>query len=197
MMESWQNDKSIMPERRQLIQYKATEKAKNVMRKIWNIFQSCEALAAVVIALIIVAPMTLGIKPYVVISGSMEPVIHTGAMAFVDTKANAKSLKKGDIVTFKLGENKIVTHRIYRENSDGTVRTKGDANKTIDLADISRSQIIGKEKYSIPFLGRLVLTLRSRSGIIAVATIVACNVIISLMIGKEESEEKESEKENE
>lgn len=82
----------------------------------------------IVIAAIFILPKAAGFTPYIVESGSMEPTIHTGAIAFIDTKD--RDVAAGDVVTYRIGteeKNKLVTHRIIREDG-GVFITKGDAN---------------------------------------------------------------------
>ena len=100
-----------------------------------------------------------GIKPYIVLSSSMEPVMPSGALAFIDTKD--KEAEVGDIVTFEIpasregADNSLtVTHRVD-EVLDEYLLTKGDANDMPDPSPVQRDQIIGKYIFCIPKLGRL------------------------------------------
>ena len=102
-------------------------------------------------AVIIFGPMIFGLRPYVVLSGSMSPVIRTGALAYVNTKADPDSLCAGEIAAFRLGDN-TVSHRIVREEGDAFV-TKGDANSCEDEFRVKKTDIVGKTVYSIPLLG--------------------------------------------
>ncbi len=101
-------------------------------------------------------PRMFGIQPYVVLSGSMEPKIHTGAVAFVNTKDIEVS--QGEIITYCLskadGSEAIVTHRVIGEDEDGFI-TKGDANDSEDMTRITQTQIVGTYIFSIPMLGYL------------------------------------------
>lgn len=102
-------------------------------------------------ALAFVAPRLFGIDPYIVESGSMEPVIHTGSIAYINTRDTTAA--PGDIVTFRIGEpQKLVTHRISREEN-GQFFTKGDANDQEDLVPIGKEQIVGTYVYSLPKAG--------------------------------------------
>ena len=82
-----------------------------------------------------------------VVTGSMEPSLHTGDYIYVK-KTDAADLKVGDIISFYSEEDdvrgKIVTHRIAECNSDGTFTTKGDANKTADVKHVRADQLVGK-----------------------------------------------------
>lgn len=124
------------------------------IKKIMNAVSKAITFITIVIILAagcVVLPNLVGIKPYIVLSGSMEPVIHTGAVAYVNTHINA--FHPGDIVTYQMGED-LVTHRIIRME-DGQYVTKGDANETEDLTLVSAEQMVGRYLFQIPYLGYL------------------------------------------
>ena len=66
-------------------------------------------------------PRLFGVTSFVVLSGSMEPVIPTGSAVFVNTKDT--DVEKGDIITYSLGvgddETVYVTHRVFHVREDG------------------------------------------------------------------------------
>lgn len=82
-----------------------------------------------------------------VVTGSMEPSLHTGDYIYVK-KTDAADLREGDIISFYSEEadvrGKIVTHRIEKCNSDGTFTTKGDANPVPDSKHVRADQLVGK-----------------------------------------------------
>ncbi len=102
-------------------------------------------------AFVFVTPRLFGIDPYIVESGSMEPVIHTGSIAYINTRDTKAS--PGDIITFRVGDSqKLATHRISREEN-GQFFTKGDANDQEDLVPVGKEQIVGTYVYSVPKAG--------------------------------------------
>jgi len=82
-----------------------------------------------------------------VVTGSMEPSLHTGDYIYVK-KVPADELEVGDIITFRSEESdvsgKLVTHRIIEITPEGDFVTKGDANTIADSKRIRQDQIIGK-----------------------------------------------------
>lgn len=103
-----------------------------------------------------------GICTYTVLSGSMEPSIPTGSLLFV-SPVNVRMLEPQDIITFRVGENITVTHRISSvyENGDGLwFQTKGDANAAEDGKPVHESEVIGSPVLSIPGGGYLIWYLR-------------------------------------
>ncbi len=115
------------------------------------------AAAAVLTVLFII-----GIRPYAVKTGSMEPAIHEGSLCFINHNTPYEELHEGQVIAFKTGE-MLVTHRIVRVDPDGIV-TKGDANNTTDAAKVNKENYIGKNEAVLPFLGRLPLFAQSGSG---------------------------------
>jgi signal peptidase I len=82
-----------------------------------------------------------------VVTGSMEPSLHTGDYIYVK-KVPADELEVGDVITFRSEEGdvsgKLVTHRINEITPEGDFITKGDANTIADSKRIRQDQIIGK-----------------------------------------------------
>lgn len=116
-----------------------------------------------VAGLLLFVPRLFAVTPYIVMSGSMEPTIHTGGIAYTDT-GNTK-LKSGDIITFRVSD-KLVTHRIVR--IDGSyIYTQGDANGRTDPMPVKKDQVIGKVCMSLPYLGYLAAFIQSKQGMAA------------------------------
>lgn len=123
-------------------------KVLNVIFKILRGF--VVAFGAVSVVLILVLPTVFHVTPRVVISGSMEPLIKTGSMAWFNDRDT--DVKVNDIVAYRLAENTYVTHRVI-DAQDGYYITKGDANETEDLAPVTQEQIAGTYLFSIPYAG--------------------------------------------
>lgn len=83
----------------------------------------------VIIACIVFAATAIckigNIEPRIVLSGSMEPKIHTGSICFINKKVPYDKIKTGDIIAFKAGKNTMVTHRVISVTNSG-FETKGD-----------------------------------------------------------------------
>jgi signal peptidase len=120
------------------------------------------------IALAAVGPYAIGARSFTVLSGSMEPTIHTGDVVVVRSIAPLEA-RIGDVVTFRDPQNnrKLVTHRLRRVDVvDGTAAmvTKGDANNTTEKWSVSASGRIGRVQYRIPYIGRVFSSVRGRGG---------------------------------
>lgn len=121
-------------------------------------------------------------KLFVVQSGSMEPTLKTGSIVISKPEID---YSRGDIVTFNstAGNKKsTVTHRIYsvnNENSQITFMTKGDANKAPDINKLTKSQIVGKTIFSVPYIGYPINFAKTQAGLIILIIIPAVIIIYS------------------
>lgn len=112
-------------------------------------------------------PDFLGYKPFIVLSGSMEPTIMTGDIAIIK-ECKKEELKSGDIIAFRSGKS-VITHRIIeiKNEEEGTVLiTKGDNNNTEDRYPIRLEAVEGVFKYKIPKLGNFAMFLQTTVGTI-------------------------------
>ncbi len=129
-----------------------------MLKKVWNIVSTVLVIIVVILAVALVGVRLVGIKTYSVMSGSMEPVYHTGSLLYVKS-VDPKELKTGDSITFMLDEDTVVTHRIIEiipDDEDANVirfLTKGDANDAPDGVPVHCKNVIGKPVFSVPYLG--------------------------------------------
>ena len=114
-------------------------------------------------------PEIAGYKLYIVLSGSMEPALHTGSMALVQP-INTNNLIINDIITFKVtdGSDQLVTHRIVTVIPGALVSfaTKGDANDANDPQPVLATAVVGKVSKTIPYVGYTMNFARSKVGLL-------------------------------
>lgn len=94
------------------------------------------------------------IKPVAIATGSMETTLMVGDVAILK-KCSPKSIEVGDIIQYQKGSVTII-HRViskYYDNGEILFITKGDNNKDPDKDPVSGSQVLGKEIFSIKYLG--------------------------------------------
>lgn len=126
--------------------------------KVWNIVTWVLVAAVVLLAVLLAGVRIVGLKPYVVLSGSMEPTYNPGELIYV-RDVDPFELESGDVITYMMDESTIVTHRVagvVPDEDDSSVvrfRTKGDANDTEDGTLVHCRNIIGSPVLSIPYLG--------------------------------------------
>jgi signal peptidase I len=122
----------------------------------WAAIAFCTTVLAVV-----ALPGTIGWHSFTVMSGSMEPSIHTG-----------------DVVTFSDPANphRLITHRVRSLRVHGSVAqvvTKGDANNTTEHWTVPARGTIGRVELRVPHLGYPLVYAHSRPGLIALVAVPA------------------------
>ena len=156
----------------------SSKKKKTVGARITGAISTILVVIVVIIALLLVGVRLIGLKPFTVLSGSMEPTYHTGSLIYVKS-VDPMTIEAGTPITFMLDENTIATHRVVGvvpDEEDPTVvrfRTKGDANENEDGTLVHCKNVIGVPKFSIPYLGYLANYIQNPPGkYIAIAVIV-------------------------
>ncbi len=117
-------------------------------------------------------PTFMGRKVLTVLSGSMEPLIHTGDVIIVRPLAAEEAIGEGDIITFRTRgkADMLITHRVVGLVSLNGIPsayvTKGDANDSEDLTAVAREQVVGRYEARVPYFGYLASFLRKPAGMI-------------------------------
>ncbi|MDH2886634.1 signal peptidase I SipW [Bacillus cytotoxicus] len=113
-------------------------------------------------------PTIMGYQFKTVLSGSMEPTFLTGSVIAIEPTKDGSKYQKGDVITFKESDTKIVTHRIIDvQNANGKVMyvTKGDNNNGPDMKPVLAENVIGKyEDITVPYVGYLLNYANSKAG---------------------------------
>lgn len=159
------------------------------MRKAINFFQYITIAIGMIIIVLFLIPRFIGIRPYIVLSGSMEDAIMTGSVAYVNSNVKVEEIKEGDIIAFNAGA-KQVTHRVISINSDKSFTTKGDANKVPDINSVKFSNYLGKTIFSIPYLGYILSTFQTKIGYAILIVIVGINIITLIFFNDTEDPDK-------
>lgn len=139
-------------------------------KKVWNITTSILVGLVVLVAIALVGVRLVGITPYTILSGSMEPNYPTGSLIYVK-EANTSELEAGEVITFMMDEDTIATHRIVNvvpdEEDPSTLRfeTQGDANEHPDSTLVHWKNVIGTPVFCIPYLGYFVSYIQSPPGL--------------------------------
>lgn len=148
------------------------------LKIIYNIFIGC--LIAVALLLVIsVLPITGNFKILSVLSGSMEPTIHTGGIVAVKPKT---SYRVGEIITFSQNSKTQIstTHRIVAAKLEAGKQiyiTQGDANNAPDMKTIGQNEILGKVLFSVPYLGYAIDFAKKPLGFMLIVVIPAVVII--------------------
>ncbi len=91
-----------------------------------------------------------------VVSHSMEPTLQKGDMLLI-RGVPMDEIKKGDIIVyFHPPKNRLIVHRVFAINDDGTFKTKGDnqdTNPSPDPWDVQPEWVRGRMITGVPLLG--------------------------------------------
>ena len=142
----------------------------SIVKRVLQLASTVMVILVLLVAFFLVGVRLIGLHPYTVLSGSMEPTYHVGSVIYVK-KVDPMTLQVGDPITFMMNETTVATHRIVEiipdENDPASVRfrTKGDNNDVVDGGDgVHSKNVIGKPVFSIPYMGYLAEYLQNSSG---------------------------------
>ena len=141
-------------------------------------------------------PDVCGLKPMIVLSGSMEASIYAGDLVFVKM-VDTSTLKEKDIIAFRNEENTVTTHRIIeiiKKDGQTYFKTKGDNNSSEDANLVETSDVEGVYVYRVAGLGKFLMFMQQPIGLAVVLLIILVVGllwlhILSKMDEKEMSEE--------
>ena len=132
-----------------------------------------------------VVPRLVGLQPYAIVSGSMEPTYATGSLVFAEP-AEGEKLQAGDIAAFWQGED-VITHRVQENVADeGELITKGDANAEPDVRPVPYQNVLGRVVFSMPVAGYFLIALGTTPGKLVLGWIVlmgAAFCIVGSVVG--------------
>ena len=164
----------------------SARKQKSKGKKILNAIGTVGVIIVLVLTILLVGVRLIGLHPYTVISGSMEPTYHTGSLIYVKA-VDPFELKSGDVITFMLDEETLATHRIVEVVPDAedpsTVRfvTKGDANDFEDGSMVHYKNVVGTPIFTIPYLGYLATFVQNPPGLYVAIAFCAFLVLLAFL----------------
>ena len=151
------------------------------IKRICNGITTALVAMAVILAMLLAGARLVGLQAFTVLSGSMEPAYHVGSLIYVKG-VDPEKLESGDVITYRMNGNTVVTHRIIEVVPDETggtkvsFRTKGDANNVEDGALVPGENVMGSPVFTIPWLGYVSVFIQSPSGFC-----VACSAVLLLL----------------
>lgn len=124
------------------------------LAKLWNIVSTILVVLIVILAILLGGVRLVGLRPFAVLSGSMEPAYHVGSLIYVKA-CDPADVEVGDPITFVLDEDlNVATHRVIEIDAENQhFYTKGDANNAPDGAPVYFKNLIGRPVFTIPYLG--------------------------------------------
>lgn len=162
-----------------------------LLARIWNAVLGLLIAVAAVLAIAFMGVRLVGLTPYAVLSGSMEPELPVGSLVYV-REVDPSDVAVGDVITFKLDSGTLVTHEVYEIDADAhEFRTHGIANVdsqgniSPDATPVSWSSLVGRVVTCVPLLGYVNVFITQPPGIFiavsGVAVVAAVSIAIELM----------------
>ncbi len=157
------------------------------MEKLLKVVANALVIVVVVLAILLHGLQFVGLKPYSVLSGSMQSVYPTGSLLYIrDVKP--ETLEVGDVITYRMASGTMCTHRIVElvpdKNNPDTIRfrTKGDENDSADGGLVEYGAVMGKAVFCIPLLGYLATYMAVPPGKYIAITVAVALILIEIMI---------------
>ena len=135
------------------------------------------------VALVVLA--TVGLRTqryYAVQTGSMTPAIPSKSLVVVEPGR----YQVGQPIVFRQ-HGGIVTHRLVGINADGSLVTKGDANRTPDPSSVSPSDVVGGVIAAPKYLGYWLMYLKSPLGFASFVVNILLIYQISVLFSNEDT----------
>ena len=147
-----------------------------------------------IVGIVFITLYFIGIQPFVVETGSMQPTIQAGSISFVNIHVKYDEIKENDIIAFESSNGARVTHRVINITEEG-FETKGDSNNKSDGISTTKSNYIGKNVFSIPGVGKFVKFIQTTVGKIVLVTIIVILLLVGFLTDDDKKRKKKKKKE--
>jgi signal peptidase len=143
-------------------------------------------------------PDFMGYKPFIVLSGSMEPEILAGDL-IVTKEIAPGDVKVGDVISFRVDQDVVVSHRVTEIETEGGLSflTKGDANIGMDATEVPPENIEGVYLWRFGGLGEFALFLQTPVGMLLFVVVPLCLFIIYDIVSRNRRSRNKSSREAE
>ncbi len=138
-------------------------------------------------------PSVFGIKPFMVLSGSMETEIQIGDLILTRV-VDPTTLKVDDVIAFRDAEGTVTTHRIIDIVVQEGVTyfiTKGDNNSSQDRNLVEYKDVEGIYIGRIPGIGSMMKSLSEPTTILVIVVGITILFVIGFMISYRKQQEKD------
>ena len=140
-------------------------KVSRIVRRTLMVF----AILAFVVPAVLLVCGVLPYRVYVIRTGSMSPTIPSKSAVVV----REGSYRLGQVISYQT-PNGVVTHRLVKRQADGTLGTKGDANRTADPSSIRPADIIGGVVAAPRMAGYWIVYFKNPAGLASLFLAVIC-----------------------
>jgi signal peptidase I len=150
-------------------------------------FVWCAIGVVVGLVALVTAPRAVGVTPFTVLTGSMQPALDPGDVVLSQSRSPLE-VRPGDVVTFHDPgrDGALVTHRVESMRRNGpTVSfvTKGDANDVSERWSVPADGSIGRAVLNVPEVGHVLQRAGTREGKLALIALPAALLVLMEMAG--------------
>lgn len=136
---------------------------------------------------LVCAPRAVGVTPFTILSGSMQPMLDVGDVV-LDERVAPLEARRGDVVTFadQSRDGALVTHRVermWREGTEVHFVTRGDANTAGERWSVPASGTVGRVRMHVPKVGHALQLASSREGRLGLIAIPASLLVLLELFG--------------
>ncbi len=143
-------------------------------------------------------PFVSKYKLYVIVTGSMEPVINVDDIVIIDSSKTVEDFNVGDIIAFTTdinndGTDEVLVHYLYSKeivNDHYNIKTKSEISDTPDNYLLTESDILGKHVLTIRKFGSFLMFATSTLGkIILIIDIIIIYILVEMFSSNKKNKE--------
>ena len=121
----------------------------------------------IVLGMLSMIAISVGIKPFIMVSESMSPEVPKNSFVLIDTHARIDDVEEGQNVAYLLGKFEAM-HKVVAKREDKiVVRSLVDGQETI----VGKDMFLGKEILTIPSLGEWIYKILKHTWIVIVVAV--------------------------
>ena len=152
-----------------------------------SFFTWCAIGVVVGLVALVTVPRTVGVTPFTVLTGSMEPALDPGDVV-LSAPRSPLDVAPGDVVTFHdpSRDGELVTHRVESMRRTGAAVsfvTKGDANDVSERWTVPVDGTIGRAAVRVPDVGHVLQWAGTREGKLGLIAVPALLLVLLELAG--------------
>lgn len=160
-----------------------TKKRGRMASVICRLFGWIILLCVIGVLVPVTVPRFLGYEIYNVVSGSMEPEIPIGSIAYVEPM-DPDLIEENEIILY-VTEGAEIMHRVVSNHKvEGYMITKGDANESEDINEVRYPSVRGRVVKHFPVIGQMMMILSNTLGKVLLLCLALCGVLLNILAGR-------------
>jgi signal peptidase len=147
----------------------------------------CAIGIVVALGALVTVPRAVGITPFTVLTGSMQPAFDPGDVVLSERRSPL-DVRPGEVVTFHdpSRDGELVTHRVEsmrRNDAMMSFVTKGDANDVAERWSVPVDGTIGRAVLRVPDVGHVLQWAGTKEGKIGLIAVPAFLLVMLELVG--------------